>query len=202
MEMRGCVVLLLVGVMGVGASPNSAVAGQDDCDPPAPARAPAQVSALAPKTPPQLRPSTPKIDPIGCFRAYRHKGVVRPIDSYNRRDGENLRTVFEGVEPSIDELNRYQQNRRNAKIAAYVGSVGLAMMGASLVTSLLSRGATPNRISPILLYGGLATSVGGFGYGFAILRTNEKRIDRAVEKYNEAHPESPIELMFQTTFLF
>jgi protein-S-isoprenylcysteine O-methyltransferase Ste14 len=97
-------------------------------------------------------------------------------------------------------LNRYQSNILSARAAAYVGTVGLV---AALVSSFLNTSdPTQSSLRQILSVGGLILAGGSFAFSFAVLRTNESNLKDAVQYYNSANPNTPIQLQFSTSVLF
>ena len=53
-----------------------------------------------------------------------------------------------------------------------------------------------------LKIGGLTLAAGGFFFTFTYLNDNEKLIPQAVDTYNKARPNDPIELQFTTGWRF
>jgi hypothetical protein len=140
------------------------------------------------------------MEPFGCRRQYFHRDQVLNVDSFHKRDGERLRQVVSGTPEALTSLNRYQSNILSARAAAYVGTVGLV---AALVSSFLNTSdPTQSSLRQILSVGGLILAGGSFAFSFAVLRTNESNLKDAVQYYNSANPNTPIQLQFSTSVLF
>ncbi len=140
------------------------------------------------------------IDPFNCQRTYTLQGKTYSCDSLLYRDGEKLRPLFEGLPDAISELNLYQKNKRIMTGTAYVSTIGILVF---LIANTF-KGDSSERTPPLgwVAYSGLALSAGSFTYGFVLGKTNEKHLKNAIEFYNQAHPDEPIEIQISTTFSF
>ncbi|MCM2322165.1 MAG: hypothetical protein NDJ90_02780 [Oligoflexia bacterium] len=160
-----------------------------------------------PSAPPPLTVKGPA-DGFRCQRYFSHQGKVLTCDSYTRIDAENLRPVIQNVPAAVSELNLYQRNRFRVRNAAYTGSLGLLVILGGWILSNGHRGASGNlnatgrSILNFSLIGGAAITGGSFLYAISFIKTNETHLGNAVTLYNQAHPESPIELHFTTGISF
>ncbi|OFZ19872.1 MAG: hypothetical protein A2X94_14520 [Bdellovibrionales bacterium GWB1_55_8] len=174
---------------------------------------PAKPSAPAPFAPP--RP----VEPFRCERYVLYRGQQIPCDSIVRQDAERLRPIIEDVPAAVLELNKYQKNRRDIRKAAYFGTAGIVLATAAFFISqqyhdsaseLQQQGDTSGAqaqssksdIFKALTWGGLALTGGTIVFGISLLRTNELHLGNAVREFNDARPETPIELQFTTEIRF
>jgi hypothetical protein len=136
-----------------------------------------------------------------CERVFIYRGKPLPCDSYMRQDAERLRPIVSSVQPALNELNVYQNNRRKVTTLAYVATAGLVL---ALVSRLIPKSPENTLISArdVTLIGGLGAAGGSVLYGLSFLRTNETHLGNSVELYNRAHPRDPIELQFSTGINF
>ena len=106
--------------------------------------------------------------------------------------------------PRLEELDRYQDGRKSIKFAAYSGTAGAVMaLGSSLITNLIiskDQADTRKRVSSILRWTGASITVGSVVYGLNRLSSNEDHLKQSVERFNDAHPDHPIEILFKTEF--
>lgn len=159
-----------------------------------------------PTAPPTLITRIPT-DSFRCQRFFKYKGQKIACDSNIRSDGENLRPFLENIPQALAELELYQKNRAELGKAAYVGSLGLFVAIAGSLLSLQYRqdGNPTNTsisIRNISMIGGAGIMIGSFISTISFIKTNETHIGNAVNFYNQAHPESPIELQFNTGIQF
>lgn len=171
-----------------------------------------------PSAPPTFRFDVPT-DPFQCQRYFTYKGKKINCDSNLRFDGEKLRPIIEKVPEAVAELNQYQKNRLKIRNAAYVGTAGLAIiLFGSVVSSLIrSKTTTPSAapsdadkgthdladaIATGSIVTGSAVTAGSLVYGLSFIQANESHLHRAVDHFNRAHPDSPIELKFTTLIYF
>lgn len=161
-----------------------------------------------PSTPGQLGQKTVQPLFVGCHRNFIYREKTYDCDSTIRQDGENLRPILAQVPDAEILLDQYQLTHRNIKKLAYVGSIGLAI---GIVGAIVSRGYytpegkdsnTSRLIRTASIIGGLTITTGSFITGFTISKSNEKRLINAVETYNQARPQDPIQLQFNTSLLF
>lgn len=159
---------------------------------------------------PGLRPRQVPEDVFQCARYYSLNGKRLDCDSNVRRDGEKLRPILEPVPEAIAALNQYQRNRRSLKTAAYVGTGGILIAAAGWLVArafFSNPGTTEATSTGIVIrnmatLSGLSVSIGSVVYGLTLTRTNERNLGRAVDLYNAARPEQPIELQFTTGIAF
>jgi hypothetical protein len=159
----------------------------------------------SPSAPPSLAVTVPSVT-FSCQRTYIYQGKALDCDSNVQRDGEKLRPILSKVSSAVEELDLYQKNRRTLINAAYLSSLGLII---AVAGALISRppinwrfplGQTEIHPGGYLLLGGLGLSVGSFAYGLSLSRGNEAHLRNAVENFNRARPDTPIELRFSTDF--
>ncbi len=157
---------------------------------------------------PQQPSAPPKItQPLGtqtfrCDRLYIFEGKTLPCDSFVRKDAENLRPIFKDTPAAIEELNEYQRQRRNIRNLAYVTSAGILVAIAGLFVSRPAFSESEIRPGGYMILSGLGLSAGSFIYSLSLTRTNELHLGRAVDIYNQAHPDNPIVLQFSTSIGF
>jgi hypothetical protein len=78
---------------------------------------------------------------------------------------------------------------------------GLGMTLAGLLLPA-EAGGTRNPLRTMLLGGGVLVTTGSAFYGLGTFRRTEAKLGEAVHLYNQARPETPIELQFTTGFTF
>ena len=107
------------------------------------------------------------------------------------------------VPAALAELDIYKSNREKVRNAAYLGSLGLLAIIAGIIISHppIDAGGTI-RPGGYMMFGGLGLSVNSLIYGLSMIENNETHISNAVQHYNAAHPENPIELQFSTKLNF
>lgn len=165
--------------------------------------------AEIPKTPspPQNLDMTAPADHFRCQRSFTYQGKTYSCDSNIRLDGENLRPILRTVPEAVSELDDYQKTRRQVRAAAYVGTLGVIVMIAGALFSLRYREAgvatdlsSSVRNTSLWIGGGIAA--GSFVTALSLVKGNEERLNRAVDRFNAANPEEPIQLQFTTGFSF
>jgi hypothetical protein len=143
----------------------------------------------------------PKVQYLyACERLYTYQGKALSCDSPSYADGEKLRPLLQTVPAAQAELDLYQWNKRTLNRTAYISTLGLVV---ALVGYTVNRPAFENNsIKPggYLILSGLGLSAGSFAYGLTMNRNNESHLRKAVELYNSAKPDQPIELQFSTEF--
>lgn len=159
---------------------------------------------LRTEAPPKLGQSIP-INPFRCDRLIRYNGKSFSCDSALTRDGENLRPILTDNPSALEMLDKYQDNRRKLKYTAYVGSLGIVMALASKWVGDLvvpdSRGTeAQERAQKWVRYGGIGITLGAIVYGLAELNSNERNLDEAIIRFNQSHPDKPIEVMYRKNF--
>jgi hypothetical protein len=159
-----------------------------------------------PSTPPALMqriaPNIPH-----CERYFVYQGKSMECDSNSGQDADRFRSIMEDVPAALAELDIYQDNRQKMRIAAYTGTFGLlAMIAGFFVIGRPNPPFDPISGSPNIggyfMIGGLGLVGSSFIYGLTVSRTNESHIGNAVEIFNAAHPDRPIELRFSTEINF
>ena len=160
-----------------------------------------------PSAPTVARPRTVQ-DSFHCERYVLLGDQKLACDSNVRRDGEKLRTFFESTPLALAEIDIYQRNLMRARSSAYLGSLGLVLAIAGFFVSqrFADNNGTLSNTGRVLqntfILGGLGLSVGSFVFGYSFIRSNEAHLSRAVQHYNDAHPNAPMELQFSTGFSF
>lgn len=162
---------------------------------------------IKPSAPPPL-PTRTSTDFFQCQRFFVHQGQRIACDSNVRLDGENLRQTIQDVPQALAELDLYQKNRAKTGKAAYIGTLGLFLAVAGSLISLhyLDSAGNSTQTSDIIrntsMIGGGGIMVGSFISTLSFIKRNEIHIGKAVNFYNQAHPENPIELQFNTGIHF
>jgi hypothetical protein len=161
-----------------------------------------------PSAPPNLVRQAP-YDAFRCERQFVFQGKKLLCDSNTRLDAERLRPIIFEVPEAVAELDLYQRNRRKVRNAAYFGTMGLAIAVASTFVAqqffsdstggLTQSGRT---IKSVMVYTGAGISVGSLVFALSFNKANEAHIGRAVQNYNAARPDNPIELQFSTGISF
>jgi hypothetical protein len=154
-----------------------------------------------PSTPRQFVVKPPDAKLFHCERNFQYQGKNLTCDSSLRQDGEGLRPIIKDNAQAVSELDQYQNNRRTIKTAAYVASAGILIALVALLASKADTFDGPS-IRTIGVGSGLILTAGSFIYGFSALSANESHLDRAVQYYNGANPQKPIELKFSTGINF
>lgn len=142
-------------------------------------------------------------DPVECQRFFIHRGKTYPCDSVLANDAEGLRPLLHDDPEANAALDLYQHNRKKLKTAAYVGSVGIGLFLTGLIAPrFFSKVDDQKKIRSVGYLGGLSimTATGIFGY--FTLKSNESNLGKAVNIYNQKHPNDQIELQFTTGILF
>lgn len=155
-------------------------------------------------------PTQPKAPSLGpqhlpttlphCERNVVVNNKVMEIDSNLGNDAGHLRTLVADVPEALAEVEKYQDNKRMIRNLAYLGSAGLALMAVGFLfvgsqNRLILTGKTLGEL-------GLGITVGSFLFGFGKLYLNESHLTNAIQYYNDAHPDSPIQMEFHTRFEF
>ncbi|MDR3607338.1 MAG: hypothetical protein P4M08_08155 [Oligoflexia bacterium] len=143
-----------------------------------------------PTAPPQLFERTAP-DTFRCQRFYVYQGRTLGCDSNLGPDGERLRPILSTVPGASAELDQYQRQQRRLRATAYAGSAGLVL----LLAGILGGGGTGKKI--MYLSGG-SIFLGSIALGLAAIHTNESKLGDAVDTYNRARPNDPIQLQFNT----
>ena len=156
-----------------------------------------------PSAPPALSRRVP-LEHYRCRRQYLYRGNLLNCDSYLYRDGERLRPILEKSPKAIEELNTYQTNQKRLGMLAYVSTLGLALIGSSMLARKYLWSTDPEAVAKRnrILLPGAAIAAGSFGYGMFLVITNDRHLGSAVDHYNEAFPEDRIELQFSTGWSF
>jgi hypothetical protein len=158
---------------------------------------------LLPKAPAPIPGGSPS-DTFRCTRFFTWKGKTHECDSFVRQDAEKLRSIVGDVPAAVNELNEYQATRARVQNAAYVGTAGLllAVIGIILNGRYNDEAPAGQNISKGIAILGLGAAGGSFMYALGTIQTNEARLGSAIQHYNSARPETPVELQFSTGFAF
>jgi hypothetical protein len=156
-----------------------------------------------PKAPAPIPGGSPS-DTFRCTRYFTWQGKKFECDSFVRQDAENLRTIVANVPQAVTELDDYQATRSSLKNTAYIGSAGLVLFVAGLLLHGRFSDEAPagQNISRGISILGLGAAGGSFIYALGQIQANELRLGSAVQYYNTAHPDTPVELQFSTGFAF
>ena len=136
-----------------------------------------------------------------CERFFLFKGQKYECDSNLGRDAERLRPIVQGVPQALSELDIYQKNLHDVRISGFLVSSALVLVALGMI---FSQGQPFNPSNGAITPGGgvmltgLILGVGGIFHGFSLVNSNETHIEKAVNSYNAAHPEQPVELQFKT----
>ena len=139
-----------------------------------------------------------------CQRYFLFRGKRLECDSHLGNDGERLRPLLSDVPAALAELDAYQESRKSLKNVAYAGTGGLALMTTGMIISRPPFEPNTGQIRPggYLIILGALLGVGSLVYGLSHVNVNDSHLQRAVQFYNQVHPEEPIELKFSTEFHF
>ena len=90
------------------------------------------------------------------------------------------------------------------RYAAFVGSAGLLAMIVGLIISRPPQDPSSGALRPggYFVFGGGFVTANALIYGLSVVKTNESHLGRAVDYYNNAHPDDPIQLQFSTKVNF
>ena len=156
-----------------------------------------------PSQPPLLAKPQPKFSPP-CARYCILEHRKFEVDSFLSVDAERLRPVLEDVPQAMNELKVYQENRIQLRTSAYLGTAALVLLGTGLLMSRTPVDMNSGVIQPngYLILTGATLGVGTIIHLISTLVTNDQHIGKAIEHYNHAHPEKPIEPLFSTGFHF
>jgi hypothetical protein len=145
-------------------------------------------------------------NPFRCDRLIKYQGKSFPCDSHLKRDGESLRSIMIDTPSALEEIDTYQRNRRKVKYAAYTGSAGILIALTNSLTVKLFVPSGPEHdkerknVSSSIRWGGIGLSLGSVIYGLSYLRSNETHLSKAIIRFNESHPDKPIEVLFKSDF--
>ena len=157
-----------------------------------------EIPKLPSAPPPIAKPSGKLL--YECERLYRYQGKILTCDSPSQADGEKLRPILQEVPSALEELDIYQWNKRTLNRTAYLSSLGLVV---ALIGYVVNRPAFQDgTIKPggYLILSGLGLSASSFAYGLSINQANESHLKKAIENFNQARPDQPIELQISTSF--
>ena len=143
------------------------------------------------------------IVPLGCDRPFIYRNEVYSSDSPQAQDAATLKVFTHSVPEAEQLLDQYQRNRQKSLISGYTGTFGLLVL---VLAPALSRSffpaSTRGTAFTALQITGITLAVGGFFYGFTLLRANESLIPKAVDTFNSQKKDDPIELRFTTGWKF
>lgn len=135
-----------------------------------------------------------------CERYFVYQGRRMECDSELGRDAERLRPIMKDVPDAVAELDAYQRVQRNVRYAAYTGTLGIVsiIMGGIISHPIMEQGTGVLRPGGYIAIAGVAILVNSLIYGLSTYRTSEVHIGKAVDAYNAARPDRPVELRFDT----
>lgn len=162
----------------------------------APPRGPCQTGIPSPLRKPK------DIVPLGCERPFTIHGETYSADSPQAQDGSTLKYFVQNVPSSNAIMEEYQSNRNLSTTSAYIGTLGVVMFLLSNTIGNQFNAASKTSVANALRVGGVCIAAGGFFFTFAYLHNNEHLIPKAVEAYNTAKPNDPVELQFTTGWKF
>jgi hypothetical protein len=153
--------------------------------------------------PPHLSQKKPPVLPH-CERYFIYSGKKFECDSNLGKDAVQLRSIISSVPDALAELDSYQETRVRMTKSAYVGSTGLmtAVAGFLISRPLIDQQTHQLRTGGYLVAGGLTVAFVSMIYAFTSISSNDSHLLKAVEIFNTAHPENPIEIQFSTQFHF
>lgn len=155
-----------------------------------------------PSTPPALTQKVPTDIPH-CERYFVYQGHTLECDSNVGKDAERLRSLMQDVPNALAELDQYQSNQKQIKVAAYLGSLGLLVaLAGILIKPPFDKVSGAPLAGGFVILGGLGLSVNSFIYGLSLMKANEAHIGTAVDLFNSAHPDRPIQLQFSAQINF
>ena len=125
-----------------------------------------------------------------CQRLLTYNGRVLGCDSNVRADGEKLRPILHSVPDAETELDRYQKNQAELQNVAYFSTAGLLIL-------LYGTAGGAGLGKEIMLLGGGSLFAGSILFGVGASQANEAHLENAISLYNQAHPEMPIQPLFE-----
>ncbi len=149
---------------------------------------------------PLKRPN--KIVPLGCDRPFVYRNEIYSADPPQVQDASTLKYFVRDVPEANKILEDYQSARIRSRISAYTGTLGLFLVIFSGPLGNQFNKSNPASLTSTLRFSGMALAAGGFIYSITLIRTNDSLIPRAVQTYNRAKPDDPIELKFTTGWSF
>ncbi len=155
----------------------------------------------APSAPKRLKQNDP-VESFRCDRQFIYNGRTLQCDSFVRRDAEGLRPILRDVPAAIAELDAYQSTRKSIRYLAYFTTLGLAAVILGIAISHPPIDDGDIKPGGFLALAGVGTTAFTFLYSLSLSQTNEKRVGRAVELFNQANPDHPIVLQFTTNLGF
>ena len=155
-----------------------------------------------PSSPPALA-RQPEPDIPHCARYFLYNGKKYECDSQLGSDAAHLRPIMSDVPAAIAELDAYVRTKKQVRIAAYAGSLGiLAVIVGGLVSQPLIDQNGTLKTGGYITYTGIGIVANALIYGFSMLKANEQHLGKAIDYYNAAHPTRPIQLQFSTEVHF
>jgi len=142
------------------------------------------------------------ITPLGCDRPFLYRSEVYSTDPPQAQDASTLKYFVQTVPEAKSILDGYQSARNKSKMGAYIGTLGALMFILSNPIANQFNASTRDTVRNSVRLGGIVLATGGFFFTFAYLHDNESKIPKAVEAYNKAKPNDPIELQFNTGWSF
>jgi hypothetical protein len=158
---------------------------------------------INPSAPPSLLHKKPQ-DLYVCQRRFLYNGKTVACDSNLNLDGDGLRGVLAGTPSALEELDKYQSTRRAVQNTAYIATGCLVLAAASFMIgrnmtdangNITNGGRALRNVGTLVGLAGMGVSI---GIGMYMLKSNEARLGKSVQIYNDIHPSNPIELQFST----
>ena len=137
---------------------------------------------------------------IHCDRFFKMGSKILHLDSGRKNDGEGLRPYLKENPDAIDLLNDYQKLSRKTRWLAFTGTLGIGTIIAStIVSSHLGDTVVKQRNARwAFLSGGILLTGGSYAWGQWLIRSNESKLNQAVDLYNQKAPEDKkIQLGFE-----
>jgi len=150
---------------------------------------------------PSLIPQPKVKNVFRCERKFVYLGKVFDCDSNVERDAERLRPLMTDVPGALEDLDNYQRTRQTVRNAAYAGSLGLlAVISGELLSRTFTDAngnltSTGTQLRNYTAFGGAGLALISFFIGWFTLQRNEKYWDSAVQLHNQAHPDTPIQIL-------
>ncbi len=154
-------------------------------------------SSHGPQVPGEIT-KPPKIIPLGCERPFIYRDEVYSADTPQAQDASQLKKVIQTVPEADAIMQEYQENRIKSRISAFTGTAGLLLV---LFGRFVGTGWAPD-LHNVMQISGETLAACGFVYSFTLLRTNEYLIPKAVETYNQAKPNDPVQIQFNMSWGF
>jgi hypothetical protein len=156
-----------------------------------------------PSAPPPLLKKVPLELSHHCQRKFSYKGKLLACDSSSNQDGEGLRLIVQEVPDAVAELDNYQQGRRELHALTYMGTTGVVIAATGwLFLGKQFEGLSGAAVRNVTVGTGLWILAVALLSGIDHQEKNEAHLGNAVQLYNQARPDSPIEVQLSTSVSF